>query len=58
MPLKSRNDYFLKIWGGMAPLAPPGYAYDYRAPADGIVRWPAADPEAKSEIVKPHFPKI
>jgi len=42
----------------MAPLAPPGYAYDYRAPADGIVRWPAADPEAKSEIVKPHFPKI
>ena len=25
--LKAQNDYFLKILGGMAPLAPPGYAY-------------------------------
>jgi len=24
--LKAQNDYFLKIFGGMYPLSPPGYA--------------------------------
>jgi len=28
MPFKAQNDYiFKKFGGGMAPLAPPGYAY-------------------------------
>jgi len=25
-PLEAQNDYFLKIWRGMTPLDPPGYA--------------------------------
>jgi len=30
-PLKGQNDYIYKNFGGMTPLAPPGYVYEWQS---------------------------